>query len=196
MIHGYQATRDPFYLDVGERVLQDLTARARVACGLTGIQDLRTNKRDDRMESFALSETLKVRSRQQPPIKTANPWVQYLYLLFDEDNVLHRDDSNYVFSTEGHILSLDRDHTRPMPASRKKMRPVNDRQCPTYKPFIEVRDNDSADTGLVRGIRSRSDYDYARKLVGVHASSSEIDAWSANGWCEKPAVENFVSLWF
>jgi mannosidase alpha-like ER degradation enhancer 1 len=55
-----QATRDPFYLDVGERVLFDLTTRAKVACGLTGIQDLRTNKRDDRMESFALSETLKV----------------------------------------------------------------------------------------------------------------------------------------
>lgn len=29
-------------------------------CGLAGIQDLRTNKRDDRMESFTLSETLKV----------------------------------------------------------------------------------------------------------------------------------------
>jgi len=41
-------------------VLQDLIARSRVICGLTGIQDLRTNKRDDRMESFALSETLKV----------------------------------------------------------------------------------------------------------------------------------------
>lgn len=57
---SYQATHDPFYLDVGERILEDITARARVACGLTGIQDLRTNKRDDRMESFALSETLKV----------------------------------------------------------------------------------------------------------------------------------------
>ena len=55
-----QATRDPFYLDVGQRVLYDLTTRAKVKCGLAGIQDLRTNKRDDRMESFALSETLKV----------------------------------------------------------------------------------------------------------------------------------------
>ncbi|KAG6900914.1 hypothetical protein C0993_004351 [Termitomyces sp. T159_Od127] len=68
----YRATRDPFYLDVGERVLFDLITRSKVDCGLAGIQDLRTNKRDDRMESFALSETLK-----------------YLYLLFDEDNPLH-----------------------------------------------------------------------------------------------------------
>ncbi|KXN83702.1 ER degradation-enhancing alpha-mannosidase-like protein 1 [Leucoagaricus sp. SymC.cos] len=170
----YRATRDPFYLDVGERVLQDIIARAKVDCGLTGIQDLRTNRRDDRMESFALSETLK-----------------YLFLLFDEDNLIHRDDSNYVFTTEGHILFLDREYLRPMPASRKKMRPVDDHQCPIYKPFIEVPDNRTGDTGLVRGIRSRSDYDYARKLVGVHASSTEIDAWSANGWCEKPAVESF-----
>jgi mannosidase alpha-like ER degradation enhancer 1 len=55
-----QATRDPFYLDVGERILNDLIYRTKVDCGLTGIQDLRTNHRDDRMESFALSETLKV----------------------------------------------------------------------------------------------------------------------------------------
>jgi mannosidase alpha-like ER degradation enhancer 1 len=40
-------------------VLQDLSMRATVDCGLAGIQDLRTNQRDDRMESFVLSETLK-----------------------------------------------------------------------------------------------------------------------------------------
>lgn len=61
MLTCIQATRDPFYLDVGERVLFDIVTRAKVDCGLTGIADLRTNKRDDRMESFALSETLKVR---------------------------------------------------------------------------------------------------------------------------------------
>ncbi|KAF9452475.1 glycoside hydrolase family 47 protein [Macrolepiota fuliginosa MF-IS2] len=175
----YRATRDPFYLDVGERVLEDIIIRAKVDCGLTGIQDLRTNKRDNRMESFALSETLK-----------------YLYLLFDEDNFLHRDDSNYVFTTEGHILTLDRKNLRPMPASRRKMRPVNNYQCPAYKPFVEIRDKYSSETGLTRGIRSRSDYDYARRLVGVHASTKEIDAWSANGWCETPIVENFTSYDF
>lgn len=57
-----QATRDPFYLDVGERVLHDIIHRAKVECGLTSISDLRTNQREDRMESFALSETLKVAS--------------------------------------------------------------------------------------------------------------------------------------
>lgn len=56
----YRATKDPFYLDVGERVLFDIVTRAKVDCGLAGISDLRTNKQDDRMESFALSETLKV----------------------------------------------------------------------------------------------------------------------------------------
>jgi hypothetical protein len=55
-----QATRDPFYLDVGERILNDLVYRARVPCGLAGISDLPSNGRSDRMESFSLSETLKV----------------------------------------------------------------------------------------------------------------------------------------
>jgi hypothetical protein len=40
--------------------LQDITLRAKVPCGLTGIMDLQNNTRDDRMESFVLSETLKV----------------------------------------------------------------------------------------------------------------------------------------
>lgn len=38
----------------------DISTRAKVDCGLSGIQDLRINKQDDRMESFVLSETLKV----------------------------------------------------------------------------------------------------------------------------------------
>lgn len=43
-----------------ERILHDLSWRAEVPCGLAGISDVRWNTRDDRMESFVLSETLKV----------------------------------------------------------------------------------------------------------------------------------------
>ncbi|KAG6872750.1 hypothetical protein C0995_006952 [Termitomyces sp. Mi166 len=150
---GFWATRDPFYLDVGERVLFDLITRSKVDCGLAGIQDLRTNKRDDRMESFALSETLK-----------------YLYLLFDEENPLHSNDSNYVFTTEGHILVLGRQHLKPISASRRKLL-----------------------GGLVRGVRSRPDFEYARSLVGLAPPQKDIDTWSPSGWCERPHVDLFVS---
>lgn len=57
---GAQATRDPFYLDVGERVLNDIESRTKVECGLAGVSDLLSNTLSDRMESFVLSETLKV----------------------------------------------------------------------------------------------------------------------------------------
>lgn len=56
-----QATRDTFYLDIGERILEDLSRRAKVACGLSTISNLLTNEMEDRMESFALSESLKAR---------------------------------------------------------------------------------------------------------------------------------------
>ncbi|KAF9469122.1 alpha mannosidase-like protein [Collybia nuda] len=170
----YRATRDSFYLDVGERVLYDIITRAKVDCGLTGIQDLRTNKRDDRMESFALSETLK-----------------YLYLLFDEENPLHSDDSNYVFTTEGHILSLGKEHLKAALPSRSTMRPVDGHQCPAYQPTIHVFDNYLKNTGLVQGIQSRADADYARYLVGLLPTQVDIDTWSPNGWCEKPRVDLF-----
>ncbi|RDB22490.1 ER degradation-enhancing alpha-mannosidase-like protein 1 [Hypsizygus marmoreus] len=170
----YRATRDPFYLDVGERVLFDIITRAKVDCGLTGIQDLRTNKRDDRMESFALSETLK-----------------YLFLLFDEENPLHSDDSNYVFTTEGHIFSLGQEHLRPMSASRRKIGSIDTHQCPVYKPFVQVHDNHGEGTGLVKGVPYRGDVEYARHLVGLAPTQSDINTWSPYGWCEKPRADLF-----
>ncbi|KAJ2931770.1 hypothetical protein H1R20_g5450, partial [Candolleomyces eurysporus] len=167
----YRATKDPFYLDVAERVLFDLTTRAKVRCGLSGIQDLRTNKQDDRMESFVLSETLK-----------------YLYLLFDEDNRLHDDDSNYVFTTEGHILKLDRDHLRPN--TPKSLRKYVSHQCPAYTPFGYSAE-DAKMLGLTQGIRSRPDVEYARALVGNNATESDKRYWDVDGWCEKPKLEAY-----
>ncbi|KAJ7095302.1 alpha mannosidase-like protein [Mycena belliarum] len=164
----YRATGDPFYLDVGERVLFDLTTRAKVPCGLAGIKDLRTNSRDDRMESFALSETLK-----------------YLFLLFDENNALHRDDSNYVFTTEGHILTLGSNHLKPPSPSRRKMRKIENHQCPAYHPLKNG-------SGLSMGIRSRGDVDYARELLSQAASDVDRAAWSPSGWCERPHVNLFA----
>ncbi|KAJ2645750.1 hypothetical protein GGH99_008182, partial [Coemansia sp. RSA 1285] len=85
--HLYRATGDRFYLDVGEMVLADLNSLYRTSCGFATMQNIHTGKLEGRMESFALSETLK-----------------YLYLLFDEENPLHKSHSHYVFTTEGHLL--------------------------------------------------------------------------------------------
>lgn len=62
----YRATRDPFYLEVGEMLLNDINDRTRLPCGFASLGDVRTGELEDRMESFVLSETFK-----------------YLYLLFD-----------------------------------------------------------------------------------------------------------------
>ncbi|KAJ1721575.1 hypothetical protein LPJ53_003919 [Coemansia erecta] len=83
----YRATRDPFYLDVGEMVLADINAQFRTRCGYASLHNVYTGEPEERMESFLLSETFK-----------------YLYLLFDEDNPLHKTHSNYVFTTEAHVL--------------------------------------------------------------------------------------------
>ncbi|KAJ2774135.1 hypothetical protein IWQ56_000705, partial [Coemansia nantahalensis] len=83
----YRATRDPFYLSVGEMVLRDLNELMRTQCGFTALEDVRTHAREERMDSFVLSETFK-----------------YLYLLFDDENPLHRLHNSHVFTTEGHVL--------------------------------------------------------------------------------------------
>ncbi|KAI0321883.1 alpha-mannosidase [Amylostereum chailletii] len=168
----YRATRDSLYLDVGERILHDITLRSKVSCGLAGIADLKTNKRDDRMESFVLSETLK-----------------YLYLLFDEENPLHSDDSNWVLTTEGHILRLDSSLIKPPSSVVRQLRRAESPQCPAYDPPDFGNDYMR---GLTVGIRSRSDFDYASQLVGNPLALSEGAFWHESGVCELPKVDLFM----
>ncbi|KAG2220761.1 hypothetical protein INT45_012254 [Circinella minor] len=107
----YRATRDPFYLHVGEMVLEDLNNRTRLPCGFASIGDVRTGRLEDRMESFLLSETLK-----------------YLYLLFDTDNIFNKIDSNFVFTTEGHFLPLAGRYLKNAP-SAKDAKKIDDSVC-------------------------------------------------------------------
>lgn len=85
----YMATNDPYYLEVGRDVLKSLQRYARVPCGYAAVNDVRTGKQEDRMDSFVLAETFK-----------------YLFLLFaDKDDVTLNLDE-FVFTTEGHLLPL------------------------------------------------------------------------------------------
>ena len=85
----YRATKDPWYLHVGEMALRDIKRRCWTKCGWAGLQDVRSGELMDRMESFFLGETAK-----------------YLFLLFDEDHPLNRLDAPFVFTTEGHPLII------------------------------------------------------------------------------------------
>ncbi|XP_028906612.1 ER degradation-enhancing alpha-mannosidase-like protein 1 isoform X3 [Ornithorhynchus anatinus] len=93
----YQATKNPFYLHVGMDILQSLEKYTRVKCGYATLHHVIDKSKEDRMESFFLSETCK-----------------YLYLLFDEENPVHRSGNKYMFTTEGHIVSVDK-HLRDLP---------------------------------------------------------------------------------
>ncbi|CAM9853566.1 unnamed protein product [Ascophyllum nodosum] len=87
-LHVYQATGDVSWLWAGKDFLGSLKAFCRTECGFASVRDVGDCTLDEQMPSFFLSETLK-----------------YLYLLFDEDNFLHK--GNYVFSTEAHPFSID-----------------------------------------------------------------------------------------
>ena len=103
--HLYQATRDPFYLTVGRRILFDLQNNTKVECGYASISNVHTLSLEDRMDSYFLSETVK-----------------YLYLLFKNENepivsappstdaAPYRNlmPSNVVFSTEGHLFVVSK----------------------------------------------------------------------------------------
>ncbi|KAL1566228.1 Alpha-mannosidase I mns5 [Salvia divinorum] len=82
----YQATKDPWYLQVGESIVDSINLHTRVEGGFASIRDVTTMELEDHQHSFFLAETCK-----------------YLYLLFDDSFLVNR---NYVFTTEGHPLPI------------------------------------------------------------------------------------------
>uniref|UniRef100_A0A3B5L7D7 alpha-1,2-Mannosidase n=1 Tax=Xiphophorus couchianus TaxID=32473 RepID=A0A3B5L7D7_9TELE len=85
----FKATGDPYYLRVGQSIVEKLNAFARVPCGFAAVQDVRTGTHEDRMDSFFLAEMFK-----------------YLYLLFSEKSQLPINMDNYIFTTEAHLLPV------------------------------------------------------------------------------------------
>jgi hypothetical protein len=72
-------------------ILYSLKLNTKVKCGFANIKDVNTLEKEDKMESFFLSETLK-----------------YLFLIFDKNNFVNINNFNkypqYIFNTEGLIL--------------------------------------------------------------------------------------------
>ncbi|KAI1891634.1 hypothetical protein AGOR_G00145800 [Albula goreensis] len=85
----YKATRDPYYLEAGRSVLENLNRFARVPCGFAAMKDVRTGSHEDRMDSFFLAEMFK-----------------YLFLLFADEEDLPFDVEDYILTTEAHFLPL------------------------------------------------------------------------------------------
>ncbi|XP_053724897.1 ER degradation-enhancing alpha-mannosidase-like protein 3 isoform X1 [Synchiropus splendidus] len=85
----YKATGDPYYLEAGRTILDNLNRFARVPCGFAAMKDVRTGSHEDRMDSFFLAEMFK-----------------YLFLLFADVEDLPFDVEDYIFTTEAHLLPL------------------------------------------------------------------------------------------
>lgn len=166
----YRATKDPFWLHVGEMVMRDLKRRCWGPCGWAGLQDVRTGQRQDRMESFWLSETWK-----------------YLFLLFDEDNPLHKLDAPWVFTTEGHpiiIPSLRGTHRISTTHAGKPNPPPPPRTC--LKP--------PTPSGFFSNTAGRGDLFHAAFFTKLHLSTtpdSTVSADSPNDLFLSPSNSTF-----
>uniref|UniRef100_A0A8C3AFF0 alpha-1,2-Mannosidase n=1 Tax=Cyclopterus lumpus TaxID=8103 RepID=A0A8C3AFF0_CYCLU len=104
----YKATGDPYYLRVGQSIVEKLNAYARVPCGFAAVQDVRTGMHEDRMDSFFLAEMFK-----------------YLYLLFTDKSQLPIDIDDYIFTTEAHLLPVSLSITQPPCQSNNTAVPVS-----------------------------------------------------------------------
>ncbi|KAI9251188.1 glycoside hydrolase [Sporodiniella umbellata] len=178
----YTATKDPFYLEVGEMIIEDLNNRTRVPCGFASIADVQSGKLEDRMESFMLSETLK-----------------YLYLLFDIDHPLNSLDSNTIFTTEGHLLSLPRSYmkqTKPK-LSKKGLLSIQYNSfgtCSRYNPsgYDSLYSPNAIDS---TSVLYQPQADYASYIAGY--TQTPLATLSHKGYCSSPwAITRDMSLSF
>lgn len=151
----YRATKDPWYLHVGEMALKDIQRRCWTECGWAGLQDVQSGERTDRMESFFLGETAK-----------------YLYLLFDDAHPLNSLDAPFVFTTEGHPLIVPRQEvskksgnfTRPLTTNSDTG--AKQQTCPlppTVVPFT------------ISAVAARGDIFHAASLARIEMLSGGIE---------------------
>ncbi|KAG9449835.1 hypothetical protein H6P81_009800 [Aristolochia fimbriata] len=85
-LYLYQATRDPWYFEVGKAIVDSLELYNKVEGGYASIKDVTTMEMEDHQHSFFLAETCK-----------------YLFLLFNDSFLAGQ---NYIFTTEGHPLPV------------------------------------------------------------------------------------------
>ncbi|KAG5192690.1 hypothetical protein JKP88DRAFT_261708 [Tribonema minus] len=83
----YRATKDHSWLWAGVQFIESIEEHCRTSCGYATVSHVPSKRLSDEMPSYFLAETAK-----------------YLFLLFDEDNFIHKD--AYVFTTEAHPLHI------------------------------------------------------------------------------------------
>lgn len=81
----YQYTKDPRYLQMGEKLWRDFVKHCRTDVAYAALKNVTTKEKADSMQSFLFAETFK-----------------YFYLLFSPDETL--DFHNVIFNTEAHPI--------------------------------------------------------------------------------------------
>lgn len=173
----YQATKDPWYLEVGKSMAKALNMYTKVKGGFASVRDVTTMELEDHQHSFFLAETCK-----------------YLYLLFDDSFLVGR---NYIFTTEGHPLPVlgawhDRlpeaytsanltlvrkaSQVRPVSAMAQKICPATTRS--TYKPEIQKLESACHVPDTQNDHRCWSDEE-----CGVDATTCRWRTCSMAGYC-------------
>lgn len=196
-------------------ILRDLQDLTKTKCGWASLKSVIDRKLEDRMESFALSETFK-----------------YLYLLFDEENILHQElkDSNFVFTTEGHVLALankyldlsTKNSTTTVVDSGEHIHNIGydddwsaaRHEYSRHPPQQQVMDSrlnhnsrhQRTQVGkkarrwpmcqayrppetFLKSIPYRPDADFARQMVGNREDPRDLVELDPKGYCEKPTLE-------
>ncbi len=173
--HLYRATKDPWYLYVGEMVLRDITRRCWTPCGWAGLQNVLDGEKSDRMESFFLGETSK-----------------YMYLLFDDQHPLNALDAAYVFTTEGHPLIIPNAESQGE-ARRPKYKP-KDLTIHSDETFTHSCPPRAATTPLSGSlVAARDDIYHAARMLDLHLLSTSrltIDGGQMSG--QHMARSNFT----
>lgn len=127
--HLYSATGDDRYLSIGKEIVFALQNISRVSCGYASIADVTSQRLDDRMDSFVLSETFKylfllfdasLEPAQRQSIFCPNDRAETAGTVGNERGATCLRPIRTLFSTEGHVFIVSDEivrNNRTLPAA-------------------------------------------------------------------------------
>ncbi|KAL3842525.1 hypothetical protein ACJMK2_020529 [Sinanodonta woodiana] len=162
----YQATRDPYLLQIGIDMLESIEHSTKTKCGYATVKDVRTHRLENRMESFFLAETTK-----------------YLYLLFDPENFIHSnggsgtviqtpsgeciiDAGGYIFNTEAHPIDMASLHCCSLQKKQEDAELQDFHDNFDLLSLLDIVERTDTIEG-VRWLKSRKNLDAGKEATGV-----------------------------
>ena len=177
----YMRTKNPYYLEVGARLLNDIEDRTKVECGFAAIADVHTGRVEDRMDSYMLAETLKYLFMLFDLALPAEERAEGSWSTWEIADLNSTSFSNIILTTEGHFIFKEYTKSKKVAQKASAQKPrktkqlaVNRNRADEYWASLKLEQMVLATLGEIEP-PNRIDYEasiLSKQVLAVEASQA------------------------